>query len=255
MNFQNIPRSDKVVKYGFIPKLDALCYFDYKQIEPRLMAFYLDSIGYPRFANWLQSGIDPYTAIGMGYFNKEVLTDEERQKAKQTFLSLSYGGGLPAIRRYFKDLSWDGAKQVKDSFYKAWPEMQVLQLMLLEKIESRKTHNEPGYITTLFGRHLHPESDHKVINALIQGCAADLMRYSLVEIHKGLKAEKMVSHLVLPVHDEAQIDAPIDEVDRLSKLVPVWMDFPQVSAVVPILVDMEWTTTTWADKTPYEGVI
>lgn len=249
MNFQNIPRSDKVIKYGFVPKLDALCYFDYKQIEPRLMAFYLDSIGYPRFANWLQSGIDPYTAIGMGYYNKDVLTDDERQKAKQTFLSLSYGGGLPAIRRYFKELDWNGAKRVKDDFYKAWPEMQVLHELIVGKSK------HPGYITTLYGRHLHPESEHKSINTLIQGCAADVMRNALIQIHRGLKSEQMQAHLVSVVHDEAQIDAPLSEVDALSKLVPTWMDVPLVSSVVPILVDMEWTTTSWADKKPYEGVI
>lgn len=252
MNFQNIPRSDKVVKRAFVPKQGALVYFDYKQIEPRLMAYYLNAIGFPRLSEWIQSGIDPYTAIGRGYFGKDELTDAERQKGKQTFLSLSYGGGLPAIRRYFVDLDWEGAKQVKDSFYRAWPEMQLLHNMLLSTIKQRTTPNEPGYITTLFGRHLHPESDHKAINTLIQGCAADLMRSALVTAHYGLKESGLKAHLVNNVHDELQLDAPVDELPVLAELMPKWMDYPPVSKVVPIEADMEYTTTNWAEKVPYE---
>lgn len=248
MNFQNIPRQDKVIKTAFQPKLDAMCFFDYKQIEPRLMAYYLNEIGFPRFAEWIQSGIDPYTAIGMAYFGKEVLTDAERQKGKQTFLSLSYGGGLPAIRRYFVELSWDGARRVKEDFYKAWPEMALLQQMLLDRVRER------GYITTLFGRHLSPESDHKAINTLIQGCAADLMRNALVTTHEGLKAEKLNSHLVSVIHDELILDSTLEELNTLAELVPHWMDYAPVSKVVPILADMEWTTTNWAEKAPYEGI-
>lgn len=218
------------------------------------MAYYLNSIGFPRLSEWIQSGIDPYTAIGRGYFGKEVLTDAERQKGKQTFLSLSYGGGLPAIRRYFVELDWAGAKQVKDDFYRAWPEMQLLHNMLLSKVAERKRPDEPGYITTLFGRHLHPESDHKAINTLIQGCAADLMRHSLVQAHDGLKREGLKAHLVNNVHDELQLDAPVDELPVLAELVPQWMDYEPVSRVVPIEADMEYTTTNWAEKMPYEGV-
>lgn len=253
MNFQNIPRSDKVIKYAFQPKQDALVYFDYKQIEPRLMAFYLHSIGFPRLSEWIQSGVDPYTAIGRGYFGKDELTDQERQKGKQTFLSLSYGGGLPAIRRYFVDLDWNGAKRVKDDFYRAWPEMALLQQMLLDKVKERTTLDEPGYITTLFGRHLHPESDHKVINTLIQGCAADLMRHALVVTHEGLIREGLSAHLVNNVHDEIQLDSPWSEVPVLAEKVPQWMDYPPVSKVVPILADMEVTKTNWAEKAVYKG--
>jgi DNA polymerase-1 len=254
VNFQNIPRSDKVVKQAFIPKQECLVYFDYKQIEPRLMAYYLNAIGFPRLAEWIRTGVDPYTAIGRGYFGKEVLTDEERQKGKQTFLSLSYGGGLPAIRRYFVDLDWEGAKQVKNSFYRAWPEMQLLQNMLLSTIKHRTTVDEPGYITTLFGRHLHPESDHKVINALIQGCAADLMRSALVKTYYGLQKEGLRAHLVNNVHDEIQLDAPLDELPQLAELMPRWMDYEVVSKVVPIEAEMEYTTTNWAEKVAYERI-
>lgn len=184
----------------------------------------------------------------MGYFGKETLTDAERQRAKQTFLSLSYGGGLPAIRRYFSDLDWQGAKRVKDQFYRSWPEIEDLQDQINRRLSSR------GYITTLFGRHLHPESEHKALNALIQGCAADLMRNALIETDQGLESMGAVAHLVSTIHDEIIIDSPLDEVPMLAEKVPQWMDYPQVSEVVPVLVDFEWSQISWADKELYVGI-
>lgn len=252
-NFQNLPRQEKVVKGAFVPKLDALMFFDYKQIEPRLLAYYLHELGFPRFAEFIRSGADPYTAIGMGYFGKSELTDAERQLAKQTLLSLMYGGGLPAIKRYFSDLDWAGAKKVVNQFYRAWPEVRVLA----QKIEQRV--DERGYITTLFGRHLHPDPKlgrdnalRKMLNALIQGCAADLMRYSLVKTDEELERMRAEAHLVCVIHDELVIDAPLDEVEELVHKVPTWMDYGPVSQVVPVLADVEWSTTTWAAKQPYE---
>jgi DNA polymerase-1 len=236
-----------VVKRAIQPKLDALFFFDYKQIEPRLLAFYLAALGHDRLAEYLRTGIDPYTAIAIGYFGKEKLEDSERQLAKQTFLSLSYGGGLPAIRRYFADLDWRGAKRVKDQFYESWAEIQDLQAQIDRRLDTR------GYITTLFGRHLHPKSRHKALNALIQGCAADLMRWALVEVDKGLEESLALSHIVETTHDEIGIDTIFEEINLVVNNVPKWMDYPEVSEVVPILVDIDWSTDNWGDKETYKG--
>lgn len=120
--------------------------------------------------------------------------------------------------------------------------------MLQGVIESRLANR--GYIHTLYGRHLHPESPHKAINALIQGCAADIMRHALIRVHAGLEPYK--AHMVSVIHDEIIIDAPMDEVPELTQLVPTWMDCARVSETVPIYVDVEWSTTNWAEKSAYE---
>jgi DNA polymerase I len=246
VNFQNIPRSDKVVKAAFVPKLDAFLFFDYKQIEPRLLAFYLHSIGDTKLADTLNQGVDTYTAIVRGIYNKEDLTDEERQTGKILFLSLMYGGGIGTVMRQF-GVSSGEAKRMVDSFHRAWPGVRLLQNHIERRIDER------GYITTLYGRHLHPESPHKAINALIQGCAADIMRHALIRVGTELSDDPDVqAHMVSVIHDEIIIDAPREEVPWLVEDIPVWMDCEQVSKVVPIYVDVEVSTTTWADKIPYE---
>jgi DNA polymerase I-like protein with 3'-5' exonuclease and polymerase domains len=270
MNFQNIPRSDKVVKAAFVPKLDAFLFFDYKQIEPRLLAFYLHAIGDTKLADLLNQGVDTYTAIVRGIYRKDDLTDEERQTGKVLFLSLMYGGGIGTVMRQFS-VGAPEAKRMVEDFHSAWPGVRLLQAHIEARISKR------GYITTLYGRHLHPESPHKAINALIQGCAADIMRHALIRVWNGLNnpngvfvgtgtrwtgpddslpahvsiSRPYASHMVSVIHDEIIIDTEKGEIPLLVERVPQWMDCEQVSKVVPIYVDVEISRSTWADKEPY----
>ena len=160
-----------------MPKLDALLFFDYKQIEPRLLAFYLHSIGDTKLADTLNQGVDTYTAIVSGIYGRSEVSDEERQTGKILFLSLMYGGGIGTVMRQF-NVSASEAKRMVEQFHRAWPGVRLLQAAIASRLDKR------GYITTLYGRHLHPESPHKAINALIQGCAADIMRNALIQVAK-----------------------------------------------------------------------
>ena len=111
--------------------------------------------------------------------------------------------------------------------------------------------SERGYITTLWGRHLHPRSLHSALNALIQGCAADLMKWAMIQVHNWTKDEQLVSHLINTVHDELILDAIKDELPLLAERVPELMTFEPVQAVVPIKPEPDVSWTTWADKEPY----
>ncbi|HEY6021805.1 MAG TPA: DNA polymerase [Candidatus Paceibacterota bacterium] len=246
MNFQNIPRSDKVIKKGFVPKLDALLFFDYAQIELRLLAFYMASLGDDSMAAAIRAGKDLHTESAKAALGLEVdPSDQQRQVGKVLNFSLVYGGGRPTIMRQL-GVTFPEATKLLRLFHKRWPGIQIVVEAINQKIAAE------GYIKTLWGRHLHPESEHKRLNALVQGCAADLMRNSLVTVDKNLRENGYVAHLVSVIHDELIIDAPFDEVDALTELVPAWMDWEPVSVVVPVETAAEWSTTTWADKVPYD---
>lgn len=246
MNFQNIPRSDKTVKRGIVPKLDALLFFDYKNIEPRLLAYYLAMLGDKSLANVFERGEDIYVALArpaLAIYDRD-LTDEERQVGKVLYLSICYGGGAPTVMRQL-NVSFPEARGILDSFHENMPGVRLLQRSIEVRLQER------GYITTLFGRHLRPLEDRKALNALIQGCAADLMRSALVKVHRGLGEQACTSHMISVIHDEIILDAIDAEVPRLVELVPGWMRDERVHTVVPILVDCEISRTTWADKTEY----
>lgn len=252
MNVQTIPRKDTVIKRAFIPKLDALVFADYKQIELRLLAYYMAMLGDTSMADVIKSGRDLHDESARGALRlpEGSLTDDQRQVGKTLNFSIVYGGGRPTIKKQL-DLSWNEAGQILDNYHRRWPGIQILQNTIQQVIARRERPMEPGYITTLWGRHLRPEDDHKALNALVQGCAADLMRSSIVRVHDHLTAFELQSHIVSNVHDELIIDAVLPEVPRVTDVLPELMDYDLVSEVVPIEIDIEWSTTSWADKAPY----
>lgn len=246
MNIQNIPRSDKVVKRAFVPKLDAFLFFDYEQIELRLLAYYMASLGEPSMAQAIIDGKDLHTESAMAALRKELLTDEERQVGKTLNFSMVYGGGRPTLMRQL-GVTFHDATGLLRNFHARWPGISLVQTAIEARLKER------GYITTLWGRHLHPESEHKALNALVQGCAADLMRSALVKVHEHLDSNLMASHLVLTIHDELVLDAAEAEIPGLVEVVPTLMDYAPVSELVPIGADCEISRTTWAEKETYDG--
>ena len=260
INFQNIPRQDKVIKKAFIPKLDALLYLDYKNIEPRLLAFYLSGLGYDGMTQLFKDQRDLYSET-----IKRILkldrdpTEEERQKGKILVLSTIYGGGLPTTMLQLACDKSEASDYLK-RFHFAWPEIGrdgwhtfaprgTLMGELHYKLET------VGFIKTLWGRELHPEYEYKRLNVLIQGCAADLMRWAIVQVYEHLRDQGLVSHLVSTVHDELILDCVFEELEYLTETVPDLMKYPLINDVVPIGVDIEFSTETWADKRAYEGSI
>lgn len=265
MNFQNIPRALKDVKRAFVPKLGAFSFFDYQKIEPRLLAYYLaaaPAIRDTTLAEAIKAGKDLYREIVGPMLGKrpDELEEEEYQRGKIQFLSLMYGGGVKTLMEQF-GISQKEAKSVLRSFKTAWPSIHELQQSLLE------THERRGYIRTPWGRHLHMEQygEHKLLNKLIQGSAADLMKASLVKIDRWLQEDARPplgegnlfvglpkSHMVSVIHDEIIFDGPEHEIPYLHDHIPRLMDDERISAVVPIGVDHEVSTTSWADKIDYE---
>lgn len=247
MNAQNIPRDDKTVKRAILPRLGALSLFDYKAIEPRLTAYYAEKIGHPAFAEQIRAGVDPYTAVAKLVTGKDEITPEERDTWKRAYLSLMYGGGVTTIQEQFGGTK-KAARGIINTFHDNWPAVSALQDMVL------RVHAKRGYITSLHGRHLHMEQygEHKLLNKLIQGSAADVMKAAIVRVHRNLRHADRQSRMVSVIHDELIFDGPTYEVDWLHRVIPPLMVDEIVNETIPVLVDHEVTTTSWADKVGYD---
>jgi len=258
VNIQTIPRKDKVVKAAFVPKLDAFLFADYPNIELKLLAFYLESIGHPSMAEVFRQGRDLHTETAAGILGKpyDQITDAERQDyGKVPNFLIVYGGGIGALMPQL-NMEAKEALEFLRLYHSTWPGIgwetkrrPADEGTLVHAIKGRV--QERGYITTLYGRHLHPRSMHSALNALCQGCAADLMKWAMVRVHNGLADRR--SHIINMVHDELMLDCAADELAELCTLVPDWMTDPRIEAVVPIRPEPEISHTTWADKAPIEG--
>lgn len=255
MNVQTLPRKDKVVKKAFVPKLDAFLFADYPNIELKLLAFYLESIGFPSMAEAFRAGADLHRESAAGIYGlpADQLDDEQRQVGKTLNFSIVYGGGVPTLIEQGVAADGKAAMQLLRGYHNRWPGIgweskrrPADHGTLIDGIKSRI--NERGYITTLYGRHLHPRSMHSALNALCQGCAADLMKWAMVRTDDSLKHYGMRSHIVNMVHDELILDCAADELPALVQSLPQWMTDDRIEAVVPIVPEPEVSTTTWADK-------
>ena len=90
---------------------------------------------------------------------------------------------------------------------------------------------ENGYAQTLFNRRRYlPElasSNHMMrafgervaMNMPIQGTAADIIKIAMIRVDNRLEKENMKSRLILQVHDELIVEAPLEEAEKALKIV------------------------------------
>ena len=246
MNVQNIPRTQKDVKRAFVPKLDAFLFFDYKAIEVRLLAYYLAAaIGDHSLATEINNGADPHKITAQGLYGLDEVSEEQRQAGKTLNFSIIYGGGTPTIMRQL-GVDYKEARRLLNAYHKTRPGIKTLNNKIAQTLAERK------YIQSLYGRHLNVKEEHKALNALIQGSAADLMRDAVVRVYETLN-DKHATHIVNIVHDEIILDASVNEIPALVKTIPNLMGNKTVEEFVNIETDTEISWTNWADKEPYNG--
>jgi DNA polymerase-1 len=272
INLQTMPRSTKVVKRAFVPKLGAFVFADYSNIELRLLAMYLASIGHPSMVHTFVAGADLHTETARGVlgltpdldaFPKYGISDEARQVGKTMNFSIVYGGGMPTLMKQL-GVTAPEALELLRTYHNTWPGIGwetkrkkaaegTLIRTLLAQVEARTQPGQPGYIKTLYGRHLHPRAAHSTLNALCQGCAADLKKWAMVQCYRGLRDGGFQTHLVNEVHDELMFDAPVEELPEVCALIPEWMTDPRIQDIIDIKPECEVSYTSWADKEDWHG--
>ena len=107
-----------------------------------------------------------------------------------------------------------------------------------------------GYIDTAFGRRRYiPElksnnymvrkfGERVAMNTPVQGTAADIMKIAMINVYRKLKEEKMEAKIVLQIHDELLIEAPISEKEKVKKILVEQME-NAAKLKVPLKVEAE----------------
>ena len=80
---------------------------------------------------------------------------------------------------------------------------------------------------------------------MVQGSAADLIKLAMLRVDARLRAEARRAALVLQIHDELLLEAPLDEVPDVERLVVEEMRSAMVLSV-PIEVSVQ-AGVTWAE--------
>jgi DNA polymerase-1 len=114
----------------------------------------------------------------------------------------------------------------------------------IERVLAKK-----GYIETVAGRRLRPGKweAHKMLNKLIQGSAAEIMKRAIIRTAEHRRTAGWASHAILTVHDSLLYDVQNDELAALLEAVPkIMCDEPTINEVVPIVVEAK-TGPRWSE--------
>jgi DNA polymerase I-like protein with 3'-5' exonuclease and polymerase domains len=164
-----------------------------------------------------------------------------RQLGKTYNFSRIYGGGLRTIKRSFR-CTMDEARLLKRRFDDAYPEVGRLQ----NRIEYSLQDN--GYIQDklISGRRFRVDvrDAYKATNYLVQGTAASLLKYAVIQLHAdGVP-------MVALVHDEIVAHVPTEDAPEVAQLITQRMtEFEGLKDVVPLKAEAD-IIERWSDAKP-----
>jgi DNA polymerase-1 len=230
-NLQNIPvrtPEGRRVREAFVaPKGSLIASADYSQIELRIMAHIS---GDAALLLAFHDGMDVHRATAAEIFNVEraQVTSEQRRYAKVINFGLIYGMSAYGLA---KALSIDNtaAKNYIERYFDRYPGVK----RYMEN--TRELAKAQGYVETVFGRRLYlPEinspngqrrsgAERAAINAPMQGTAADLIKLSMVKVQQVIDEQKLVTKMIMQVHDELVFEVPESELDWVRHEVPKLM--------------------------------
>ena len=91
-----------------------------------------------------------------------------------------------------------------------------------------RVHRVRGYVRNAYGRRysVRPGKDYILLNYLIQGGCADMMKEKLVAIDDYLRASNSGAFIVSTIHDEVLIDCPESKLREVAKnVIRIMEDF------------------------------
>ncbi|MEG2159443.1 MAG: DNA polymerase, partial [Clostridia bacterium] len=89
---------------------------------------------------------------------------------------------------------------------------------------------EHGYVVTITGRrrqlpeikssngNLRNFGERAAMNMPLQGSAADIMKEAMINVYNRLQREKLISKIIMQVHDELIIDTKQEEVEKVENI-------------------------------------
>ena len=245
-NLQNIPiRSEdgRRIRKAFIAQRPDYRFLDgdYSQIELRLLAHISDD---PKMKEAFINDEDIHTKTASEVFEVplEEVTLDLRYKAKTINFSIIYGISDFSLSKDI-GISRKEARKYIDGYFNNY---KLVKKYMDDAISKGK---ENGYVETLLKRRRYiPELESKnynirsfgervAMNMPIQGSAADIIKMAMVSIYKKLKEEKLLSKLVLTIHDELIIEAHKDEIKHVKKMMKTTME-EVISLNVPLKVEI-----------------
>jgi DNA polymerase-1 len=113
-------------------------------------------------------------------------------------------------------------------------------------VECAKT----GYVHTILGRRRAISGvrttgsrqrnlpERTAINTVIQGSAADIIKLAMMAVHRRLATDGYAARLLLQIHDELVLEAPMEELQTVGQMLQAEMA-NALQLKVPLKVDVK----------------
>ncbi|NBX53149.1 MAG: DNA polymerase I [Proteobacteria bacterium] len=230
-NLQNIPiksSEGKKIRECFVaPKNHVLISADYSQIELRILA-HLAGINDLIEAFNLNKDIHKTTASQIFGVAENFVDEEMRNKAKTINFGIIYGISPYGLSRQLKISNKEASEYIKSYFEKYSGIKEFMQSNIdfarqngfVETISKRKC-----FINDINNKNpiIRQEAERQAINAPIQGSSADIIKKAMIKLRHSLIENNLKSKIVLQIHDELLIEAPENEVEKITEILRVAM--------------------------------
>ena len=244
-NLQNIPirtLEGKRIRQAFIA--DPGCVLisaDYSQIELRVLAHLSeDRTLLAAFAS--DEDIHTRTASDVFGVFPEMVNPDMRRQAKVINFGILYGMSAFGLAKEL-GVPQKTAQAYIDGYFNRYRKVREYLDGILEGAK------RDGYVCTILNRRRYlPDlksqipsvrqfAERMAINAPIQGSAADLIKVAMVNIDTLLRKKNLAARLILQVHDELVVEAPVQEKEDVMALVKKEME-EVVRLKVPLKVEI-----------------
>lgn len=230
-NLQQIPARDKAVghSYGqqmrslFLPEAGCMmAALDYSQIEYLLLGHYAQGQQAAWFREQANAGVDFHTVA------MQATGIPSRQVVKTFNYGVIYGMGWQTAleKNYvlFEKAAEEHHISPEEYAQKVYNDYHARLPVIRETMKIvQKISKEQGYIMTIGGRYQHkPRAEfdsatgrwqdyiYKMLNKLIQGSAADILKFAMLEAYQSGVFDVLTLHLT--VHDEIVVSVPYRKV-------------------------------------------
>lgn len=281
-NLQNIPVRTKLgrrVREAFRARPGHIRYcLDYSQVELRVLAHLTKD---PLLLKIYREGLDAHATTAVEAFgtSDKVGGVDMRKIAKilnfGTSFCMTEVGLMGNVNKDLPEgVDWiteDKAKDFQRKFYAKYSSIVRFREYLWRCVEAHPQH----YFENLYKRPrrmgrgfdynapkwVRRKVERQTIASMVQGSAADLIKFSMVAVHKYLKAQDLcAADMVLMVHDDLQFDMRPEGSAKVIREVKGIMEAAGVEALkrisgvdfaVPVVVDVEYFAAPeghWAQK-------
>ncbi len=230
-NLQNIPtRADEWnVRKAFIPREGyKFLLADYSQIELRMLAHFSRD----------ENMVNTFLEGGDIHAKTMELTGTNRKIAKGINFGLIYGMGSRTLAHTL-DIKEENARKYISKFFAGYPKVNYF----IKRVQQNTF--DKGYVEMITGRRRRFREirdrrwfstiQRQSINSLIQGSAADLIKIAMIKL--GDILPKYDSHMLIQIHDEIIVEAPLDKTETVKGIIKETME-NALKLRVPIKVNI-----------------